>query len=179
MARITPDLMKDIFTEEVVEILPSNRNIKKGVANLKKSQDPNVRIRQKKGAQARSSKESYRKKLQDSSNRELARENSNELHQQEWFRSKFLKGVKDRLNDPERYQAWRNNVEAKRENTTRAKYKPMQTPDGVFKSLRDAAAHYCIHVSSMRDRMKHNKNKYYYISKEQYIELTGLNPWSD
>jgi len=79
------------------------------------------------------------------------------------YKKRRRQGIDNFLNDPDRYNEWRKNLEAAKDRIIRAKYKPMQTPDGIFESLKAAAAHYGIHVSSMRDRMKHNPDKYYYI----------------
>jgi hypothetical protein len=40
MSKINPKMMKNIFTEDVLDILPSNRDINRGVANRLKADDP-------------------------------------------------------------------------------------------------------------------------------------------
>jgi hypothetical protein len=40
MANINPKSLKNIFTEDVIKVLPTNANIKRGVANAINAQDP-------------------------------------------------------------------------------------------------------------------------------------------
>jgi hypothetical protein len=40
MAKINPKALKNIFTEDIIDILPTNANIKRGVANAVNAQDP-------------------------------------------------------------------------------------------------------------------------------------------
>ncbi len=75
MGRITPELMDELFDEDVLDLLPADRNIRLGVANFNKAQDPEW---QKKHNAA------MKQKGQDPV-----------------FRAKMKKAAHDRANDPE------------------------------------------------------------------------------
>jgi hypothetical protein len=49
MSRITPKLNKKIFTEDILNILPKNNNIKRGVNNAIQADNPEWKEKQKKG----------------------------------------------------------------------------------------------------------------------------------
>lgn len=171
------DISDDDFDRLIDEHFSDDGNARRGYANLLKAQDPQIRQRQKQGSQKRSKNLDYIKKLQSSCDKEQKRLTSLELHKNLEFKKNHSNGIQNMLNDPVRKAEWRKNVEAKRKNTVSAKWKPLQTPDGVFKSKKDAAEYYGITVSSLGGRIKHNPKLYFLITKEQYIELTGLNPW--
>lgn len=67
------------------------------------------------------------------------------------------------------------------ENSSKAKYKPVVTPEGIFYSLNAAAEHYAtvwdVSFKLARVRLIRKKNKpdqpYYNITQEEYIMLTG------
>jgi len=73
---------------------------------------------------------------------------------------------------------WRKNMI---ENSSKAKFKPVVTPEGIFKSLNSASEHYAIFwqvsFKLARVRLMRKKNlpgqPYYNITQEEYIMLTG------
>lgn len=83
--------------------------------------------------------------------------------------SNFIKsweeGMKKRNSDPKFLEILNKNG--------KKKSKPLVTPDGVFSSRREAAKHYN-HVDSwVGSQIQKNPLEWYYISKEEYILLTG------
>ena len=47
MARITPATNADIFTDDILDLLPANKDLKHGVAMHKRSEDPEWRVNNK------------------------------------------------------------------------------------------------------------------------------------
>lgn len=60
----------------------------------------------------------------------------------------------------------------------KCKMKPLMTPDGPFESTKAATAHYGFNwAENCTHKIKKQHPGWYWITKEQYIELTGHNPF--
>jgi len=57
--------------------------------------------------------------------------------------------------------------------------KPIVTPDGVFIDQESAAIHYNLGEATIAYRRNKYPKEYYYITKEEYIMLTGKDPFNE
>jgi len=93
----------------------------------------------------------------------------------------MAKALKDRYEDgklSKKISESLKNSAACKANGKRNK-KPMMTPDGPFPSRVEAAAFYKKDKSVMNGRMKKYPDQYYYITQEEYIMLTGKDPFNE
>lgn len=60
---ITPESIDSLFTEEVLSVLPSDRNIKLGVANFNKAQDPEWQKKHAAAMKLKGQSPDYRRKM--------------------------------------------------------------------------------------------------------------------
>jgi hypothetical protein len=61
-------------------------------------------------------------------------------------------------------------------NMKEARRKPCVTPLGIFSSLEEAGLSHNRHRNWVRDKIKNKTQGFYYITKEEYILLTGKDP---
>lgn len=75
MSKIDPKKLKKVFTEDVLSILPSNKDINRGVANLTKANDPTIL-----GKIAKATTEAW----QDPNHRKMMKKVHAKRNQTEW-----------------------------------------------------------------------------------------------
>ena len=134
------------------------------------------------------------KKMQQSDKRLLATNNRSD----EWHKNTAERNRKNATNETINNKI-RNTHAGKRytfltkesiEKLARAGWQPIVTPAGVFPCKKHADEHYfknnltpCKVLGSagqwVRRAMNQYPKEYYYISQEEYIMLTGLDPWNE
>lgn len=193
MAKINPKALKNVFTEEVLDVLPTNNKIKHGIGIAKRNEDPAY-------------KEAIKKRTESKEWQDANTAKGKTLAQTESWKANHAAGQKRMKNDPvwqaeqqERLKrrnqnpVWLERIKESRiamaqdenwiannKNAIRARCaKPIITPVGVFAAAADAAREY----NKIRNfnngktwianQLKKNPTEFYYISKEEYIMLTG------
>ena len=118
MAKINPKLMKNIFTEDVVESLPANDKIKTGVGMAKRSDNYHsnpdaIEKRKRKNADIIDTvewKENHAKGIKQLQQNEQWKERNKVANQEKWknpeTKEKHLNAIKKRAQDP----VWQENV---------------------------------------------------------------------
>jgi len=260
---ITPELMDSIFTEEVLSILPADKNVKYGIeqhrrlfdpdwevkraaGGRKRKEDPLWRANQRQGAKeaagnveaaAKRSATRQRNAAEDPNyydnvrkanaktatdpewRRKVKEANAKHADDPEWkekqqagvdkkrqdveWAQNIASAAKERFMDPDwaakRNEAvqqgcidsWKDNDERRRNQSLRAKQawaneenkkarakkrmKPLVTPKGVFESSSAAASFYGITPGTMSHHIKTKPADFYYITKEEYEQLTSNN----
>lgn len=158
MARINPKQNKKIFTDDVLAVLPSNRNINIGVANAKKAEDPDWQKATKEGAKKRSKDPNWKKKntqatrkLAKSQNWKIAQKQGiqKSVKTEEW-KNNHKQGIKQRKNTD-----WVENVKRgaiKREQQNTFNRKELNRKTFASKKWQDAMKR------GMKDRWDKPKN---------------------
>lgn len=132
------------------------------IAGQLRSQDSNWREKQKEGAKIKSDNPLWHQKMKD-----LGKKHSNDPN----WREKQKEGCKERSKNT----TWLENV---KKSAKRSKGKPFVTPDGIFETLKSAEPFYNKlrnfnnAQSWLRDKLKKSTPGFYYISWEEYDNLT-------
>lgn len=182
MAKITPALIKEIFTEEVLDVLPSNGNIKRGVAAFERSQNPtwlnNVRQSQNNKETQKKRSNSLIEMFKDPQVKEKHRNATIEANTPE-VREKKSIGMKRASQNPElkklrsknQKDQWSDPLKnvnkllgAKK--TAKAKWKSIYTPFGIFYSQKEAAEKLNVTVQTICSRIKKYPDQYYYVDEQ-------------
>lgn len=161
MAKITPKLMKEVFTEEVTEILPANNKIKRGVAILLKWSDPTFKEKRLKDFSNPIYKEKIKKVRKEVGNRpelkEKKRQITKDLHADPEFRKKYEEGMAKKIALGPTVKQLES---AKKQGEKRQRI--IQTPHGKFKTLQGMADFFKITKASCQERMRLKPHLYYY-----------------
>lgn len=178
---MTKDIKKSVWRnafndlDENGDEIPQSKKIKsdsainKGRANRHKAKDPDFLKKVQEGIQQRNNSSQYQEKMEkiykDPNFQKKRLQRIKETSVDPEYQKKRKEGINRFQNDKERKKQWIDNVNASRHLTVEKTKKPIQTPNGIFPSLKEAAEFYGIKNTSLRDRMKHHPDKYYYIKK--------------
>jgi hypothetical protein len=148
------------------------------IANLSEEERIEISIRAKKNWQNEEYVNRMRAFYSTPEYKEYITKRNKEIANRPEIKQKISKLNKDKRLDPahiKKHQEAVNkrtqNPEWRKKQTERSK--PMVTPDGIFKSRKDAAEFYQVKTPVMNSRMNRYPDQYYYISQEEYFMLTG------
>jgi hypothetical protein len=97
----------------------------------------------------------------------------------------WLKATRENARRRSKDPVWLQNNANKNKRIAILKYKPIVTPFGVFKSKKDSVSFYNEknNVTNGNDsisyKIKKYPEQYYYITQEEYIMLTGKDPFNE
>lgn len=144
MSKINPKLINEVFSDDILNVLPADKNINKGVANYLKANDPSVK-KNLIEAQNRITNDPDKVKIRNKAARRGGdtKKNSSEYQQlmtevnrkkakNPKFAENVRKGILKKLEDPAYLVS--------REEGNKKKYKQIQDPNGkIWPSRKDAA----------------------------------------
>jgi hypothetical protein len=181
MAKINPKAIDAIFDESVLDALPDNKQLGYGIGAAKRALDPTWKENQAKGQIKRSQNSTWldkKRKAQDRLENDpeyIAKRQvgiDKRTNETEW-RKNQLEGIKRNASEN---KEWAKNKAA---GTRKSLAKPCVTPFGVFFTGADAGRKYNelygikTGINRICNFLKTGKEGYRYISKEEYIMLTG------
>jgi hypothetical protein len=162
MANITPKTNKLVFNDEILNVLPTNKELKHGVAMVKRNEDP-----------------SYQEKRLESLRRVMETDEwklKNNLAKEIWSNDPvWQQEQQQRLQKRSENIDWKNNVAR----AAKEKSRCCITPLGIFQSVHQAGDYYDTQRGTKCGRtvvcrnLKKGTTGYKYIDIEEYIMLTG------
>jgi len=192
MAKINPKSIKNIFTEEILNVLPTNANIGRGIGAITRKLDPEWKKNNEAFNQRRAQTTEY-KKLRKNIMDEKYADPEYKKWQEERVKATFAdpekkaqmeKAHKDALSTPEYKENFTKAMQKRNEtdwakNVRAARCKPIVlTQYGIYSSATNAGLDLISKgVPNARKKVQHwlktDPKNCYYITKEEYIMLTG------
>ena len=175
MSKINPKALKDVFTKDIIEVLPTNANIGRGVGAITRAQDPEWKKNNEAFNQRRAQTIEYKKWHE-----QQIKEKNADLA----WKAQVDKAHKDALATPEYKENFNKAMQKRKEtdwlkNVRAARCKPIVlTQYGIYPSATEAGIDLKNKsISNARKKiqnwLKEDPKNCYYITKEEYIMLTG------
>lgn len=161
MGKINPKLIDEIFTDDVLDVLPSNDKLKYTSAALERSVNPNIKKNQLEGIKKKQNTLEYQNNFD---------QGMKKRQQSIDWKSNMLGGCIKRSTTQ-----WKEN---QKKAIKQKLSKPVSTPYGIFASVTEVVNFLLAkNISNANKKvykwLKESNSGYQYITREEYIILTG------
>lgn len=176
MSKINPKSLKEIFTKDIIDALPKNDQIKRGVGIAKRSENPEWHLANNR---RRIEDPDYDKKVGAKISETYLTPEGRKIQA-----SKSKPHTEEaiiKIKNARQYQVFDQNAKDKmslKKKGNNNRVRPIVTPLGIFPSRKEAAQAYLDSgklnaLKWIEKWLKTDTAHFYYITKEEYVLLTG------